>query len=171
VDVLIFTQVVVQPQHIPVKVGDEDFLIPHPVNANALQEGLYLLGCRGEFQIFAYQLTFVVLPQVGDIGFKQCGHQRLSCPLTVRIPSSVVAVIRSRWATAMSFFMASVTVWPHTTSTWERRSRSRLMSMPLLCSSGTASLRNRGRYSVGQMGEKPASYTARQYRAACSVFL
>ena len=93
------------------------------------------------------------------------------CPLTVRMPSSVVAVIPSRWATAMSFFMASVTVWPHTTSTWERRSRSRLMSMPLLCSSGTASLRNKGRYSVGQMGEKPASYTTRQYRAACSVFL
>lgn len=28
VDVLIFAQVVVQPQHIPVKVGDEDFLVP-----------------------------------------------------------------------------------------------------------------------------------------------
>ena len=48
------------------------------------------------------------------------------------------------------------------TSTWERRSRSRLMSIPLLCSSGTASLRNKGRYRVGQMGENPASYTARQ---------
>src|SRR5699024_7884543 len=138
---------------------------------DALQEGLHLLGCRGEFQIFAYQLTFVVLPQIGDIGFKQGGHQRRPCPLTVRMPSSVVAVIPSRWATALSFFMASVTVWPHTTSTWERRSRSRLMSMPFLCSSGTASLRNKGRYSLGQMGENPASYTARQYRAACSVLL
>ena len=41
-----------------------------------------------------------------------------------------------RWATAISFFMASVTEWPHTTSTRERRSRSRPMSMPFLCSSG-----------------------------------
>ena len=32
------------------------------------------------------------------------------CPLTVKMPSRVVAVIPSRWATAMSFFMASVTV-------------------------------------------------------------
>ena len=90
-------------------------------------------------------------------------------PLTVRMPSNVVAVIPSRWAVAMSFFICSVTGPPHTTRTRERRSRSRPMSMPLLCSSGTASLRNRGRYSVGQMGEKPASYTARQYLAACSV--
>ena len=37
--------------------------------------------------------------------------------LTVKMPSSVVAVIPSRWATAISFFIASVTVWPHTTST------------------------------------------------------
>ena len=36
VDVLIFAQVVVKPQHIPVKVGDEDLLVPHPVSANAL---------------------------------------------------------------------------------------------------------------------------------------
>ena len=67
VDVLIFAQVVVQSQHIPVKVGNKDLLIPHPVNADALQEGLHFLWCRGEFQIFAYQLTFVVLPQIGDI--------------------------------------------------------------------------------------------------------
>mgnify|MGYP001048923943 CR=1 FL=1 len=39
------------------------------------------------------------------------------CPLTVKMPSRVVAVIPSRWATAMSFFMASVPVCPHTTST------------------------------------------------------
>lgn len=36
------------------------------------------------------------------------GQQR-PCPFTVRIPSRVVAVILSRWATAMSFFTASVT--------------------------------------------------------------
>ena len=36
VDVLIFAQVVVKPQHISVKVGDEDLLVPHPVNADAL---------------------------------------------------------------------------------------------------------------------------------------
>ena len=42
-------------------------------------------------------------------------------PLTVRMPSSVVAVIRSRSATAMSFFMASSTVPPQTTSTEARR--------------------------------------------------
>ena len=36
VQVFIFREVVVKPQHIPVKVGDEDFLIPHPVNADAL---------------------------------------------------------------------------------------------------------------------------------------
>ena len=38
-------------------------------------------------------------------------------PLTIRIPSRVVAVIRSRSATAMSFFMFSSTVFPQTTST------------------------------------------------------
>ena len=52
-----------------------------------------------------------------------------------------------------------------------RQEVERLMSIPFLCSSGTASLRNKGRYSMGQMGENPASYTARQYRAACSVLL
>ena len=77
--------------------------------------------------------------------------------MTVRMPSRVVAVMPSRWATAMSFFMDSVTVCPHTTSTRERRSRSRPMSMLLLCSSGTASLRKRGRNRAGQMGAKPAS--------------
>lgn len=30
--------------------------------------------------------------------------------MTVKMPSSVVAVIPSRWATAISFFIASVTV-------------------------------------------------------------
>jgi hypothetical protein len=68
-----------------------------------------------------------------------CGHS-----MTEAMKNDI-AVIPSRWATAISFFMASVMVWPQTTSTWERRSRSRPMSMPLLCSSGTASLRNRGR--------------------------
>ena len=38
-------------------------------------------------------------------------------PLTVRMPSSVVAVMCRRSATAMSFFIASVTVLPQTTST------------------------------------------------------
>ena len=73
-------------------------------------------------------------------------------PLTVKMPSSVVAVMPSRWAMAISFFMASVTVWPHTTSTRDRRSRSRAMSSPSLCSWGTGSFRNRGRNSAGQMG-------------------
>jgi len=34
-----------------------------------------------------------------------------------------------------------------------------------------ALLRNRGKYSRGHTGENPASYAARQYRAACSVSL
>ena len=70
VQIFILAQVVVEPQHIPVKVGDKDLLIPHPVNADALQEGLHLIGCGGEFQIFAYQRTLVVFPHVGDVGFK-----------------------------------------------------------------------------------------------------
>ena len=78
----------------------------------------------------------------------------------------------SRAATAMSFFTASSITPPHTTRTWARRSRSRPMSIPLLCSSGMASLRKRGRYRIGQSGEKPASYKARQYSAArCSFFV
>ena len=44
------------------------------------------------------------------------------------------------------------------------------MSIPLLCSSEMALLRNRGWNSVGRMGEKPTSYTARQYCAACFAF-
>lgn len=51
------------------------------------------------------------------LGFKQSRHQRRPCPLTVRMPSRVVAVIPSRWATAISFFMASVILCPQTTST------------------------------------------------------
>ena len=38
-------------------------------------------------------------------------------PLFLRMPSSVVAVIPSRWATDTSFFMLSVEILPHTTST------------------------------------------------------
>ena len=84
------------------------------------------------------------------------------CPLTVRIPSSVVAVILSRWATAISFFTAPSTTPPQIIRTWERRSISRAMSIPSLCSRGIASSMNSGRYRRGQIGEKPASYTARQ---------
>ena len=36
--------------------------------------------------------------------------------MTVRMPSRVVAVIPSRWATAISFFMASVILCPQTTT-------------------------------------------------------
>ena len=43
------------------------------------------------------------------------------CPLTVRIPSSVVAVIRRRSAVAMSFFTVSSALPPQTTSTRARR--------------------------------------------------
>ena len=70
---------------------------------------------------------------------------------------SIVAVIRRRSATAMSFFTLSSTVLPQTTSTWARRRYSRAMSMPSLCSCGISSRRNSGRNSVGQTGEKPAS--------------
>ena len=56
--------------------------------------------------------------------------------MTVRIPSRVVAVILSRLATAISFFTSSSTSPPQTTSTWERRSISRRISIPFLCSSG-----------------------------------
>ena len=59
--------------------------------------------------------------QAGRARHLLCGPRRPSahqtglchlrpCPLTVKMPSRVVAVIPSRWATAMSFFMASVTV-------------------------------------------------------------
>ena len=38
---------------------------------------------------------------------------------------------------------------------WERRSISRRISIPALCSSGTLSFKNSGRYKSGQMGKSP----------------
>ena len=38
-----------------------------------------------------------------------------------------------------------------------RRDMLRRISIPALCSSGTLSFKNSGRYKSGQMGEKPAS--------------
>ena len=72
-------------------------------------------------------------------------------------PSSVVAAMPSRPATAISFFTSSSTTLPQTIRVWERRSISRRISIPALCSSGTLSFKNSGRYKSGQIGEKPAS--------------
>ena len=36
IQVLILCEIVIEPQHITVKAGDEKFLIPHPVHADAL---------------------------------------------------------------------------------------------------------------------------------------
>ena len=57
-----------------VKAGDEKFLIPHPVHADAFQKSLHLLRGSGEFQGFTDQLALVVFSQVGDVGFKQGRH-------------------------------------------------------------------------------------------------
>ncbi len=55
------------------------------------------------------------------------------------------------------FFTSSSTTLPQTIRVWERRSISRRISIPALCSSGTLSFKNSGRYKSGQIGEKPAS--------------
>ena len=102
----------------------------------------------------AYLIIFKAVPPAGA----EDAHSFLRpCPLTVRMPSSVVAVIRRRSATAMSFFTLSFTVLPQTTSTRARRRYSRAMSMQSLCSCGISSRRNSGKNSAGQTGEKPAS--------------
>ena len=36
VQIFVFAQVVIQAQHIPVEVGNEDLLIPYPVNTDPL---------------------------------------------------------------------------------------------------------------------------------------
>ena len=36
VQIFIFRQIVIEPQHITVKAGNEKFLIPHPIHADAL---------------------------------------------------------------------------------------------------------------------------------------
>ena len=57
------------------------------------------------------------IKSVTDVEMLKEAAKTFAALLQVKMPSRVVAVIPSRWATAMSFFMASVTVWPHTTST------------------------------------------------------
>ena len=52
----------------------------------------------------------------------------------------------SRPATAISFFTSSSTALLQTIRVWERRSISRRISIPALCSSGTLSFKNNGRY-------------------------
>ena len=74
VQVFIFREIVIEPQHITVKAGDEKFLIPHPVHADAFQKSLHLLRGSREFQGFTDQLALVVFSQVGDVGFKQGRH-------------------------------------------------------------------------------------------------
>ena len=74
VQVLILCEIIIEPQHITVKAGDEKFLVPHPVHADAFQERLHLLRGSGEFQGFTDQLALVVFSQVRDVGFKQGRH-------------------------------------------------------------------------------------------------
>lgn len=52
-------------------------------------------------------------------------------------------------------FTSSSTALPQTIRVWERRSISRRISIPALCSSGTLSFKNSGRYKSGQIGESP----------------
>ncbi len=117
IQIFILAQMVIEPQHIPIERGNKNFLIADAIHADPFQESLHLLGGCGKFQCFTHKLALAVLSGVGNVGFKQGRHQRRPCPLTVRMPSRVVAVIPSRWATAISFFMASVILCPQTTST------------------------------------------------------
>ena len=70
VQVLILREIVIEPQHIAVKVGNENFLIPHAIHADVLEQGLHLFGGGREFQCFAHQLTLGVLAKVGDVRLK-----------------------------------------------------------------------------------------------------
>ena len=74
VQIFIFGQIVIEPQHITVKAGNEKLLVTHPIHADAFQQTLHLLFGGGEFQRFSNQLTLVVFSQVGNVGFKQCRH-------------------------------------------------------------------------------------------------
>jgi len=74
VQIFIFGQIVIEPQHITVKAGNEKLLITHSIHADAFQQPLHLLFGGGEFQCFSNQLALVVFSQVGDVGFKQRGH-------------------------------------------------------------------------------------------------
>ena len=70
VNIFILREIVIEPQHIAVKAGNENFLIPHAIHADALEQGLHLFGGGREFQCFAYQLAFVILAKVGDVRLK-----------------------------------------------------------------------------------------------------
>ena len=50
------------------------------------------------------------------------GFAGVPCPFTASTPSSVVAAMPSRPATAISFFTSSSTTLPQTIRVWERRS-------------------------------------------------
>ena len=56
------------------------------------------------------------------------------------------------------FFTSSSTVSPQTISVWERRSISRAMSIPALCSSGTLSSKNSGKVDQPDRWEKIPTY-------------
>lgn len=66
--------------------------------------------------VFFLHLT-VALQRRTVYDFLISGHLLPDRELREREPSRVVAVIPSRWATAISFFMASVILCPQTTST------------------------------------------------------
>jgi hypothetical protein len=74
VKAFILSEVVIEPQHIALIVGNEVFLIPYAVYADPGEKGPHFLGGRGEFQIFSdFNPVLRVHPQIGHIGFKHHG--------------------------------------------------------------------------------------------------
>ena len=71
VNAFVLAQMVIQAQHVAVERGNEDFFIPHPIHADALQKGLHLLRGGREFQRFAHKPPLVIFAEVGNVGFKQ----------------------------------------------------------------------------------------------------
>ena len=72
----------------------------------------------GVFEYFKETAAAVSLVAEGGLNILSAQYERIK---SVSDATVLVAVIRSRSAMAISFFMLSSTVSPQTTSTWERR--------------------------------------------------
>ena len=74
VKAFVFSEVIIQSQHITLIIGDEVFLIAFSVYANPGEQGLHFLNGSGKSQVFSdFNAPFRVHPQIGHIGFKHHG--------------------------------------------------------------------------------------------------
>ena len=77
VQIFILAQMVIEPQHIPIERGNNNFLIADAIHADPFQESLPLLGGCGKFQCFTHKLALAVLSGVGNVGFKPVSYTHL----------------------------------------------------------------------------------------------